>query len=90
VTPYAPDMAMLSFEVTDAEARAIQAWASALGVDRAELLREALRHELVRLAGGRGGTTREAPPLSAEEQAAADAADWGPEEDWSSWVDAGR
>jgi hypothetical protein len=90
VTPYAPHMAMLSFEATDAEARAVQAWADALGVDPSVLLREALRLQLVRLASGPLATTPAAPPLSAAEQALADAADWGPEEDWSAWADAGR
>lgn len=83
-------MAMLSFEATDAEARAIQAWAEALGVDRSELLREALRHQLVRLASGPTATTAEAPPLSPAEQAAAERADWGPEDDWSDWADTTR
>ena len=83
-------MAMLSFEVTDAEARAIQAWADALGVGVAELLRDGLRQQLARLAGGTGGATRAAPPLSPAEQAATDRADWGPEEDWSAWADGPR
>ncbi|MGK2947338.1 MAG: antitoxin, partial [Acidimicrobiales bacterium] len=31
-----------------------------------------------------------ATPLSAEENALAEIADWGPAEDWSDWADAAR
>ena len=41
---------MLSFRVEDREAEEAQRWASALGIDRSELLREALRRHLDRLA----------------------------------------
>lgn len=43
-------MTMLSFRIGDAVARAAQVWADRLGVDRSELLREALRRHLLRLA----------------------------------------
>ena len=42
-------MTMLSFRVDDREANEVQRWAEALGIDRSELLREALRRHLNRL-----------------------------------------
>ena len=41
---------MLSFRVDDSEAEHAQQWADRLGVDKSELLREALHRHLVRLA----------------------------------------
>jgi antitoxin component of RelBE/YafQ-DinJ toxin-antitoxin module len=43
-------MTMISFRVDDAEATAAQRWADALGIDKSELLREALHCHLTRLA----------------------------------------
>ena len=43
-------MTMLSFRVDDAEARRAQAWAERLGVDRSDLLRNALRRHVDALA----------------------------------------
>lgn len=83
-------MTMLSFRVDEAEARAIQTWADELGVDRSELLREALRRQLVRLASEQDAKAWNDQPLSAEEQSVSGAADWGPAEDWSDWTDAAR
>ncbi len=42
-------MTMLSFRVADEDADRVQAWAERLGVDRSEVLREALRQHLLRL-----------------------------------------
>ena len=41
---------MLSFRVQEAEAQAATRWATALGIDRSDLLREALHRHLVSLA----------------------------------------
>jgi len=41
-------MTMLSFRVDEAEARRVQEWADRLGVDRSELLRDAVRRQLNR------------------------------------------
>ena len=38
---------MLSFRVQDADAQAATRWAAALGIDRSDLLREALHRYLV-------------------------------------------
>jgi hypothetical protein len=49
-TPQHCRMTMFSFRVDDEEAIRTQQWAEALGVDRSELLRDALHRHLVRLA----------------------------------------
>lgn len=83
-------MTMLSFRVEDAAASAAQAWAERLGVDRSELLREALRRHLDQLAGANDLTSWEQDPLDEGEQSLALVADWGPAEDWVDWNDAAR
>ena len=84
-------MTMLSFRVDDREASEAQRWAEALGVDRSELLREALRRHLDRLASEGDADRWTAAPLDQGEQALGEIADWGPAEDWSDWaVDAAR
>jgi predicted transcriptional regulator len=83
-------MTMLSFRVADAEAAEVQRWAEALGVDRSELLREALHRHLVALRGAHDGEKWERQPASENERALAEIADWGPAEDWSDWDDATR
>ena len=83
-------MTMLSFRVDDEDAAAAQRWAERLGVDRSELLREALRQHLVRLASENDARTWTDVPLSEGEQSLAQIADWGPAEDWSDWRDAAR
>jgi hypothetical protein len=81
---------MLSFRVDDEEAAEAQRWAERLGVDRSELLREALRRHIVRLASENDARTWSDQPLTTGEQSLAEVADWGPAEDWSDWVDAPR
>jgi len=81
-------MTMLSFRVDDDEARRAQEWADTLGVDKSELLRDALHRHLVRLASEQDATTWARQPLTAAESALATVADWGPAEDWSYWADA--
>jgi hypothetical protein len=82
---------MLSFRVDDRDAEEAQRWAKALGIDRSELLREALRRHLDRLASEGDDVRWRAQPLDDGEQALAAIADWGPAEDWSDWVaDAAR
>jgi predicted transcriptional regulator len=80
-------MTMLSFRVDDEEAAKAQRWAERLGVDRSELLRDALRRHLLRLASEDDAKTWIDHPLDEGERALAQIADWGPAEDWSDWVD---
>lgn len=82
-------MTMLSFRVDAADAAQAQAWAERLGVDRSELLRDALRRHIVRLAGEVDAQTWEEQPLDDGERSLAAIADWGPAEDWADWADGG-
>lgn len=59
-----------------------------MGVDRSQLLRDALRGHLVRLASEQDAQKWLEQPLDANELALAEVADWGPAEDWSDWADA--
>jgi Arc/MetJ-type ribon-helix-helix transcriptional regulator len=79
-------MTMLSFRVEDRDAEEAQRWAEALGIDRSELLRDALRRHLDRLASEGDSDRWARVPLDAGERALEEIADWGPAEDWSDWV----
>jgi Ribbon-helix-helix protein, copG family len=81
-------MTMLSFRVEDSVAAEAQAWADRLGVDRSELLRDALRRQLLRLASEHDARIWVETPLTDDERAFERVADWGPAEDWSDWADA--
>jgi hypothetical protein len=83
-------MTMLSFRVGEHDADELRAWADRLGLERSELLREALRRHLVRLRSEVDVERWEAEPPSGAERALEAAADWGPAEDWSDWSDAAR
>lgn len=83
-------MTMLSFRVDDHDAEQVQAWATRLGIDRSELLRDALRRQLVRLASENDAVIWNDQPLDENEQSLAVIADWGPAEDWSDWANATR
>lgn len=84
-------MTMLSFRVEKRDAEDVQRWAEALGVDRSELLREALRRHLDLLESEGDADRWAASPLDDGERALGDIAEWGPAEDWSDWaVDAAR
>ena len=67
-------MTMLSFRVNDEEAAIAQQWATRLGVDRSELLREALHRHLVRLRAEVDIEAWQASPLTDDELAIGQAA----------------
>ena len=81
-------MTMLSFRTDDADAAEAQKWSERLGIDRSELLREALRRHLLRLASENDAATWTQAPLDEGERSLAMVADWGPAEDWSDWAHA--
>jgi hypothetical protein len=81
-------MTMISFRVSESEAAEAQRRAQQLGVDRSELLRDALHRYLVRLASEDDAKTWDQFPPTSAEQALAEVSDWGPAEDWSDWADA--
>lgn len=83
-------MTMISFRVDDNEATATQRWADKLGIDKSELLRDALHRHLTRLASEHDTDKWLATPLTVDEAAVSQIADWGPAEDWADWADAAR
>ena len=58
---------MMSFRVPDDEAARVQRWAEELGIDKSELLREALHRHLTRLASVHDAVTWVDHPLTADE-----------------------
>lgn len=83
-------MTMLSFRVEEGDAHQAQAWAERLGVDKSELLREALRRHLIRLASEVDAETWPRQPLTLDERSLSDVDAWAPAEDWADWGDAAR
>jgi predicted transcriptional regulator len=81
-------MTMLSFRVSDDEAAEVQRWAEALGMDRSEILRDALHRHLVGLTGEHDAQEWQRTPLTDVERSLAAISDWGPAEDWADWDDA--
>lgn len=79
-------MTMLSFRVAEDEAAEAQEWADRLGVDRSELLRDALHRHLITLRSQREGDHYDQLPLTESELSLNEIADWGPAEDWADWV----
>jgi len=59
--------------------------AKALGVDRSELLRDAVHRHLAALSSENDIEAWQRQPLSAAEGSLSSIADWGPDEDWSEW-----
>lgn len=83
-------MTMLSFRTDEEEAARATRWADRLGIDRSELLRQALRRHLGQLAAGEEVGIWEKNPLTPDEASLGEIAEWGPAEDWSDWVDEER
>lgn len=83
-------MTMISFRVDDADVAEIDLWVHRLHIDRSELLRDALRRHLAELAADQDVQAYAEQPLSDDEKALAQIADWGPAEDWADWADEAR
>lgn len=81
-------MTMLSFRVDEQVSAEATRWAGRLGIDRSELLRDALHAHLVRLAGEIEVAAWARAPRSDDERSLDEIADWGPAEDWADWADA--
>ena len=81
---------MMSFRVDAEDAAQAQRWAAELGIDKPDLLRDALHRHLIRLASERDAVIWADQPLTVDEQALGPIAAWGPAEDWSDWADAMR
>ena len=72
------------------DAAAVEQWARRLHIDRSELLREALRRHLAELTADQDVQAYAEQPVTDDEKALAEVADWGPAEDWADWADAAR
>ena len=83
-------MTMISFRADDDDAELADAWARRLRIDRSELLRDALRRYLTALAADEEVHAYAEQPVTDDEKALAQIADWGPAEDWADWADATR
>ncbi|MCY3892353.1 MAG: ribbon-helix-helix protein, CopG family [Acidimicrobiaceae bacterium] len=83
-------MMMLSFRADEEDVEGIRQWSERLGIERSELMRDALRRQLARLAAAHEAALYEADPVTEDELSLAAVADWGPAEDWSDWLDATR
>ena len=81
-------MTMFSFRVESDEAEEATRWAQRLGIDRSELLREALHHYLVRLRAEEDVEAWLKRPLTPDQESLAEISDWGPAEDGTDWLDA--
>ncbi len=79
---------MLSFRTDEEQAAGATRWAETLGVDRSELLRDALRRHLLRLEGENDAEAWLETPHSDDELSLAAIADWGLAEEWTDWADA--
>lgn len=78
-------MTMLSFRVPDDDAEELRRWTESLGVDRSEILRDALHKHLASLRGADDAERWQQVPLNEPELALTEVAEWGPAEDWSDW-----
>lgn len=79
-------MTMFSFRVGDDEADETRRWTERLGVDRSELLRDALHRYLVRLRAEEDIEAWIKRPLTPAERSLATVSEWGPAEDWTDWT----
>lgn len=80
-------MTMISFRVDEEEAEETRRWAERLGVDRSELLRDALHRHLIRLRAEQEVESWTTNPLTADESRLTAITDWGLAEDWTDWAD---
>jgi predicted transcriptional regulator len=83
-------MTMLSFRVSEDDAAEVQRWADSLGIDRSEVLRDALHGHLAALSAESDADRWQQLPATADESSLSEIADWGPAEDWADWADAER
>ncbi len=76
---------MVSFRADDADIAEADRWAARLGLERSELLRDALAGHLAKLASEEDALAYDRAPFTEDERALDAADDWGPAEDWSDW-----
>jgi hypothetical protein len=81
-------MTKLSFRVAETEAAETEHWAELLGVDKSQLLRDALHGHLARLEAQQHAHVWAADESSLSQTGRLVTAAWGPAEDWSDWDEA--
>jgi hypothetical protein len=77
---------MLSFRTKGEEAEEAKRWSDRLGIHRSQLLRDALRMHLNRLASEDDAVALTDVCLDEGQRSFMTVADWGPVEDWSDWT----
>lgn len=77
---------MVSVRIDDEDIAEADRWADRLGIERSELLREALAGHLARLRAEADIAAYESQPVTAQELALDAVDDWGPAEDWEDWA----
>ena len=77
---------MVSVRIDDEDIAEADRWAERLGIERSELLREALAGHLARLRAEGDVAGYESQPFTVDELALDAADDWGPSEDWADWA----
>ena len=77
---------MVSFRADDHDVDHADQWAKRLGIDRSQLLRNALHRHLFELCAEQENAAYTRHPFTASETALAHIADWGPSEDWTAWA----
>lgn len=78
---------MVSFRADEDDVAQVDRWAERLGMDRSQLLRDAIASHLARLAAQADVEAYEAQPFTTDELALDAADEWGPAEDWSDWAE---
>lgn len=81
-------MTMISLRVSEDDAKTLKEWSARLGKDRSEIVRSAIRRHMVLLAAENDIEAWTRQPLTPAEASMSEVAFWGPDEDWSDWVDA--
>lgn len=77
---------MVSVRIDDEDIAEADRWADRLGIERSELLRDALASHLARLRAEADIAGYESQPITADELALDAVDDWGPAEDWADWA----
>lgn len=77
---------MVSFRADEDDVARADDLAERLGIERSELLREALASHVARLLAEYDAEAYRAAPFTDAEVSIERAADWGPAEDWSDWA----
>lgn len=79
---------MISLRMSEADAKTLEEGSTRLGKDRSEIIRSAIRRHMALVAAEDDVDAWTRKPLTPAEVSMSEVAFWGPDEDWSDWVDA--